>query len=428
MRPIVRGNVCANPEPCPWDVAASVGGDTYYGMPAHGNIWLQSLPLASRLLNPEVAVVGGQHGQAAANSRYTPSARTEYVANTLKELSQSLGLSTSTVSRALSGRDFKRASTRAQVERILERAAELGYEPNGLARSLKTQRRQVVGLILPDILNDYYAAAATLVQTTLADAGYQVILCVTSDEPAVEAAQRRLLREERVAGMVVVPSPQRTPGPARSNVRSTPPIVELVRHSADSTDDAVLIDDVDAGRQGTQHLLDLGHQRIAVLTGPISFSTSRLRLDGYRQALVAAHIPIDESLIQSGPYRRDAARLATRVLLAQDHRATAIIATSNELVIGALQALGQSGIRVPDDLSLVGFGNADWFELLRPALTTVALPIQEMAMVAAHMLLKRIRLAAGAEPASDTPPVVARYQAHLVVRDSTRPMAISYKE
>src|SRR5581483_3182716 len=100
MRPIVRGNVCANPEPCPWDVAASVGGDTYYRMPAHGNIWLQSLPLASRLLNPKVAVVGGQHVQGAANSRYTPSARTEYVANTLKELSQSLGLSTSTVSRA----------------------------------------------------------------------------------------------------------------------------------------------------------------------------------------------------------------------------------------------------------------------------------------------------------------------------------------
>src|ERR1700680_3458904 len=95
---------------------------------------------------------------------------------TLKELSDSLGLSTSTVSRALSGRDFKRASTRAQVGRLLKRASELGYEPNGLARSLKTKRRQVVGLILPDILNDYYAAAATLVQTTLGEAGYQVIL------------------------------------------------------------------------------------------------------------------------------------------------------------------------------------------------------------------------------------------------------------
>ncbi len=345
------------------------------------------------------------------------------MASTLKELSHSLGLSTSTVSRALSGRDFKRAATRAQVERILERAAELGYEPNGLARSLKTQRRQVVGLILPDILNDYYAAAATLVQTTLAEAGYQVILCVTSDDAAAEAAQRRLLREERVAGMVVVPSPERRPGPARLNARSAPPIVELVRHSADSADDAVLIDDVDAGRQGAQHLIDLGHRRIAVLIGPTNFSTARLRLAGYRQALEEAGVPVEESLIQSVPYRRDAARLATKALLAHDRRATAIMATSNELVIGALQALGQSGISVPDDLSLVGFGDADWFALLRPALTTVALPIQEMAMVAAHMLLKRIRLAAGADPASEAPPVVARYQAHLVVRDSTRPLA-----
>lgn len=343
--------------------------------------------------------------------------------STLKELSDSLGLSTSTVSRALSGREFKRASTRAQVTRILTRAAELGYEPNGLARSLKTKRRQVIGLILPDIMNDYYAAAATQVQATLAAAGYQVILCVTGDDPAIEAAQRRLLREERVAGMVVVPTPQQGAAHGAARLRSATPVIELVRHGADSRDDAVLIDDVDAGRQGTEHLLGLGHRRIAVLTGPSTFSTSRLRLDGYRQALGHGGISMDPSIIQSGPYRRDAARLATAALLGGPNRPTALIATSNELVIGALQALATLGLRVPEDISLVGFGNADWFELLRPALTTLALPIQEMAMAAAHLLLKRIRLLNGPDSAFDTAPVVARYQAHLIVRDSTRPLA-----
>jgi LacI family transcriptional regulator len=203
------------------------------------------------------------------------------------------------------------------------------------------------------------------------------------------------------------------------------PVIELVRHGVNSRDDAVLIDDVDAGRQGTEHLLGLGHRRIAVLTGPSTFSTSRLRLDGYRQALGQAGVSIDPAIIQSGPYRRDAARVATSALLGGRDRPTALIATSNELVIGALQALAAQNLRVPEDISLVGFGNADWFALLRPALTTLALPIQEMAMAAAHLLLKRIRLLDGPNSAYDTAPIVARYQAQLITRESTRPLAVS---
>lgn len=344
------------------------------------------------------------------------------MSSTLKQLSARLGLSPSTVSRALSGRAPKRPSTQAQVERIRAAAAELGYEPNSLARSLKTRRRQVVGLILPDIMNDYYAAAATRVQATLAAEGYQVILCVTNDDPEAEAAQMRLLREERVAGLVAVPSSQEAGHRASPHLRdgaSRPPIVDLVRHSAASSADAVLIDDVDAGFQGTQHLIGLGHRQIAVLTGPPHLSTSRARLDGYRQALAAADLPYDGELIATGPYRREAARAATLRLLGRPRRPSALIATSNELVVGALQALAERAIRVPADLSLVGFGNPDWFALLQPALTTVALPIEEMAMAAAHLLLRRIRQAASGEHATTSPPVVTRYQAHLLVRAST---------
>ncbi len=341
--------------------------------------------------------------------------------STLRELSHHLGVSPSTISRALSGQDLKRPSTRARAERIKALAEEMGYTPNGLARSLKTNRRQIVGLILPDILNDYYAAAATLVQKTLAAEDYRVILCVTTDDPLVEAAHQRMLQEERVAGIVVVPCPR----PDRIGNRHamaagglSVPTIELVRQSASHGHDAVLIDDLDAGRGGTQHLIELGHRRIAVLTGPPSLSTSRLRLEGYRQALQEAGIPVDASLICSGPYRREAARVTTVQLLERHDRPTALIATSNELVVGALQGLTDAGLSVPDDISMVGFGNPDWFSLLRPALTTVALPIEEMAMVAAHLLLMRIRLAGAHGEA--TPPVISRYQAHLIVRDSTR--------
>lgn len=329
------------------------------------------------------------------------------------------------MSRALSGHDLKRPNTRARAERIKALAAELGYAPNSAARSLKTNRSQVVGLILPNILNDYYATAATLVQETLAGGGYRVILCVTNDDPAAEVAQMRMLRAERVAGIVVVPGPRPAhAGPRDSSADTTwsIPVIELVRQSATRTADAVLIDDVDAGHQGTRHLIDLGHRRIAVLAGPPSISTSRQRLAGYRQALEEAGIALDEALLCSGPYRRDAARAATLGLLDHGTRPSALIATSNELVVGVLQALRQQGARVPGDLSLVGFGNPDWFSLLQPALTTVALPIEEMAMVAVHLLLKRIRMAETSDHIAAPPPVISRYQAHLIVRDSTRPL------
>ncbi len=347
------------------------------------------------------------------------------MSNTLRDLSAQLGLSASTVSRALSGRDSKRPSTRARAERIRAAAAAMGYAPNSMARSLKTRRRQVVGLILPNIMNDYYATAATLVQETLATEGYRVLLSVTNDDPAVETAQLRVLQEERVAGIVRVPSvraPRIGPRHAPVGVALATPTVELVRQDAPPGTDAVLIDDVDAGRQGTAHVIALGHRRIGILTGPQVLSTAHDRLIGYRRALDEAGLLFDEALVDTAPYRRDAARAATMRMLRHVRRPTAFIATSNELVVGVLQALAACGVRMPDDLSVVGFGNPDWFALLSPALTTVALPIEEMAMAAVHLLLKRIRAmdAADAGTTDARAPVISRYQARLIVRGSTR--------
>jgi DNA-binding LacI/PurR family transcriptional regulator len=197
------------------------------------------------------------------------------------------------------------------------------------------------------------------------------------------------------------------------------PVVELVRHTNTATD-AVLIDDLDAGRQGAKHLLDLGHRHVAIVTGPQQLSTSHARLAGYYEAHVAAGVPPDPTLVVSGPYRRDAARAAALRLLSRPSRLTALIACSNELVIGVLQALAERGIRIPDQISLVGFGNSDWFTLLQPPLTTVALPIEEMAITAVHLLLKRIKLIESSDPAPPGLPVISRFQGRLTVRGSTR--------
>ncbi len=344
---------------------------------------------------------------------------------TLKEISRRLGISPSTVSRALSGQDLKRPQARQRAEEIRRLAAELGYAPNSIARSLKTNQRRLIGLIIPDIMNDYYATAATLVQETLAEEDYRVMLCVTNDDPRTEAMQMRVLREERVAGIIRVPAPQ-DPAVKMAPLRASPiPVVELVRRSSSHQFDAVLLDDVQAGFQGTAHLLELGHREIAIVLGPLSVETARQRLEGYRLAFERAQVPVNEALICSGPYRREVAYSVTLALLDRPHRPTAIIATSNELVIGTLQALAERGMRVPEEISLVGFGNADWFTLLRPSLTTVALPIRQMAVVAAHTLLARIR--ALHDPTAveqiEAAPVVSRYATQLIVRQSTQPPA-----
>lgn len=342
---------------------------------------------------------------------------------TLRTLATALGVSTSTISRALNGHPHVDEALRSRIQTA---AREVRYVPDPLARSLKTQRSSWAGLLLPDIQNDFYTAAAAAIVRELTGAGYRVQLSITDNDPALQTLYLEALRRERGGGVIYVPCTPHDEAVARLLEASTP-VVELARRSGSNAVDSVVADERAGAYAATMHLLGLGHQRIGFISGPLAFSTARERQAGYRQALAAAGCPEEPTLVRLGTFDRTFGHTAASELLSARHPPTAILAASNELLIGVMRAAYAHGAAIPESLSVIGFGNPDWFALAHPPVTTVALPMEEMAAAAAQHLLRRMRATAGtpASQAGATPParpgVHLSFDAPLLVRGSTAP-------
>jgi LacI family transcriptional regulator len=328
---------------------------------------------------------------------------------TLRDVARHVGLSVATVSRALSGHPHVDEGTR---RRVLGAAAEIDYQPNALARALRQSRTNTVGLVIPDILNDFYAECATVLQHELEQQGYRLILCISNSDPGTDTGYLRTLAEHRVDAIVHVPC---TPEGAESIGTPKPiPIVELLRHTERGRD-AVVTDDRDGASALARHLTALGHRRIAMITGSPLFSTTRDRVAGYLEALAAAGIPEAPELIAYGDYSRSFGYAATLGLMRSARPPTAILSSGSPLTLGVLGALKELGLQVPADVSLVCFEDPEWYAAQSPPLTCYALPLREMGRFAAQLLVKRL----GEGPGAGTGPEVTRFAGRLVVRAST---------
>ena len=332
---------------------------------------------------------------------------------TLRDVAKRVGLSAATVSRALSGHPYVDEQTRV---RIVRAARELGYRPNALARALRVQTTRTIGLIIPDIRNDFYAESATVLQGALEEHGYRLILCISNSDPAHDRSYLRTLAEHRVDGIVHVPSSPTDARELEAGGRRIP-VVELLRHSPDAPFDAVVSDDREGAAALTRHLLGLGHRRIAMLTGPDAFSTTRYRVEGYRGALREAGVDPADEIVLYGTYSPASGRVQTRQVLAMRPPPTAIFSSGSPLTSGVLRALGDARVRIPDDLSLVAYEDPDWYAISSPALTCYALPLREMGRVAAEHIVARVTAGEGVPPE----PAVLRFSGRLVVRESTAP-------
>ncbi|MHB0871227.1 MAG: LacI family DNA-binding transcriptional regulator [Chloroflexota bacterium] len=334
------------------------------------------------------------------------------MAATIKDIAMKLGVSHSTVSRALRGFPYVNRELR---QRILDAAEELNYRPNALARGLKGMRTRLVGLIIPDLMNDFYASAATIIHAALADQGYRLLLCVSGFSASSELAYLRAMREERVEGLIWVPVADNQA--IREYAEEGVPVLQFARMVTRRLD-AIVWDDSTGARDATRHLLELGHSRIGLIVGQRQFSSGRVRLEGYRRALMAAGLEVDPQLIRVGPFDRSWGRGAAEELTGLSDPPTALLAASGHHLVGALQAVDAARIRVPEEMSLVGFSNPDWYALWRPPITTVAFPTESMASLAAQTIIQRIAdRAAGKEPK----PMLARLGCRLVMRGSTAP-------
>lgn len=320
-------------------------------------------------------------------------------------------MSVSTAARALG--EYGSASP-AVRKRVAAAAATLGYRRNSLARSMITGRTHTIGLVVADIENPFFARAARGIADVAHKEGYEVLLINSDEDPVTERAAVRTLSEKQVDGLIIAPaSSEGAKHLAELTDRGTP--IVLIDRVLPGVDlDAVVVDNEAAARRAVEHLIALGHRRIALLTSQGLIHTNQSRLAGYLQGLEAAGVPASDELIRMAPYTREAAVREAEIVLRLPDPATAIFMTDNLMSIGAYEAAQHVGRAVPSGVSLVGFDDLEWTTIVRPPLTVVAQPVYELGAAAAHRLVARVR-------GDESEPEVRTLATSFIVRGSTAP-------
>lgn len=332
---------------------------------------------------------------------------------TIIDVANHAGLSASTVSRALNKSGY--VSEEAQ-RRIDQAIAELGYQPNWMARSLRGKPSSTIGLIIPDILNVYYTALARSVASTLRSNDYALILCVSNEDPETDLDYLQTLWEKRVDGIIYThPARGHNSSFVRELASRGVPIVELNRQREKDVLDAILADNFQGAYQMVEYAISRGHRRIGIILGEAELTTTRNRLIGYRRALDDAGIAIAPDLICIGAFTRKYGEETTCQLLQLAEPPTIIFAGNNRILVGTLCALQQHGLRVPEDISLVTFDDAEWLSVANPPITAVDIATDEMAQLAVDLLLRRI-----ACPEREGKPVTYMLSTSLIERESCR--------
>src|SRR5689334_123042 len=318
---------------------------------------------------------------------------------TIRDVARAAGVSTATAARALGG--YGHASPAAR-RKVSESARQLGYRPNVVARALVSRATTTVGLVVGDIENPFFAAAARGLADVMDAHGYTVLLANADEDAGRERRAVDALRARQVDGMVVVPAPGASPEHLAELVAAGIPLVLL---------DRVLARNAAGARAAVGHLAGLGHRRIGVVSDSPEITSSAERIQGYRQALRAAGITPDPGLVSIGGPTRDDGEAAALRLLDRPDRPTAAFTANNFMTAGALRAARSLGLRIPGDVALVGFDDLDWTTLVQPPVTVVRQPVADLGRVAGERLLRRLDGDAG-------PPKRIRLDANLIVRGS----------
>lgn len=311
---------------------------------------------------------------------------------TVADVAKQSGVSVSTAARVLSGSGYASDETRRIV---LDAAKDLGYVPNQVARSLRTRRTQLIGLLISDVENSFYSSIARHVEAVAKDAGYHVVLCNSDDDPAIERDYLHLLEGMRVDALIVTPTLKNRRALARL-LGAGIAIVQMDRRVDGLAADAIVVDNEAGSASAVAHLVEAGHTRIGLLGGELTVPTAQQRLKGYERALKDHGIQVRRALIRSGSFHRDHAIEDAHALL--EAGPTAIFAANNLLAEGALVALAQRGLRVPRDVSLVAFDDVEWMSMVDPPLTVVRQPTPDMARGAAELALRRLNDGATVQP------------------------------
>lgn len=304
----------------------------------------------------------------------------------LIDVAQRAGVSSATVSRVLANKPHVTSEIR---QRVLAAIQELGYQPSRVARSLRGQRAQIVGVIISDIQNPFFTQLVRAVEDVAYAHGHAIFLCNTDESSDKERLYIDLMRAEQVAGVVICPADESNSACHRL-LEADIPVVTVDRRLANGAVDSVTVDNREAAFRLVNHLIEDGHVRIAAIIGASSTVTGRERYDGYVQALEAAGLPVDDRLVRRGIPKEQIGYSCAAELLALEPRPTALFTGNNLLTVGALRRIQELELRIPDDIALAAFDELDWMSLIRPQLTVIAQPTYALGEVAAKLLFARI--------------------------------------
>jgi LacI family transcriptional regulator len=297
------------------------------------------------------------------------------------------GVSTSTVSHVINQTRFVSQETR---ERVLQAIADLNYQPNRLARSLRNRKTNTLGVLLPNSANPFFAEVLLGIEAACYNLNYNVILGNAHDDPNRELSHLEVLLAKQVDGVLLVSS-----GAYQEVLeitqQSNTAVVMVDRVGGVQQTDTILVNNEQGGLLATRHLLALGHQRIGCIAGPSLYSPSHGRLIGYQKALHEQEIPVDGHLIVTGDFQHEGGYRACRELFSIQAPPSALFVCNDLMAVGAMFALHEMGLRVPHDVSVVGFDDIPLASYTIPALTTIAQPGRELGHLAVETLVKRIR-------------------------------------
>ncbi len=305
----------------------------------------------------------------------------------IRDVAKSAGVSVSTVSHVINKTRFVSEETQTKV---LDAMKTLKYKPNRLASSLrrKDKRTHTLGLLIPDSTNPFFAEVLRGVEDACFDAGYSVFLCNSDDDPQKELNYIEVLLGKQIDGIILVSAGIHNDAIALLATNDIPSVL-VDREVSGSIIDSVLVDNEEGGCQATEYLIKLGHTRIGCIAGPSLITPSAARVQGYRKALSKYNLVQDDALVVAGDFRAQSGFKATKELLDLEEPPTAIFACNDMMAVGVLHAIDETGLSVPEDISIVGFDDIPLASFTPPPLTTISQPSQEMGFLAAKMVIDR---------------------------------------
>jgi len=331
----------------------------------------------------------------------------------IKTVAKKAGVSTATVSRVIREYPGVREKTRKKVIKVIK---ELNYEINAIARSLRQKKTNTIGVIVGNVLSQFYSIIAKSVEDIANKFGYNVILCNGDDDPEKELKYLKVLKSNRVDGIILTPTGKNAKY-VNWLIESGTKVVLLDRLIDGVDCDAVLVDNENGAYNAVKYLVDQGYRKIAIINGYIDRTTGRGRLNGYLRALREAGISKDDGLIKIGNFKKRSGINLTRELLESTNRPEAIFVANIDMTLGTFITIREMGLKIPDDIGIVGFDDSDWSLILNPPLTAVRQPVYNLGSTALEMLLKKIE---HKKLNMCNEPLIMTLNTRLIVRNSTK--------